>query len=183
MNEAYQTGFIKRAQEYGIPAVQANALFKQAETNNHFMNFQSYMPTHAKRQLDPDEVAEIEKAQKTPGRIFTSNADPIHADMGNPTISALGYGTIGAGLGSLLGGAVGNSGTAAGLGAILGGLGGGIVGHQSRSAKNNTLLDYIQRNPKGATRRDMMADPVYQKERDRQMMMQAGFNPYRNPYL
>ena len=139
---------------------------------------QSWLPVQKARQLSAEEEAEIAEAQnKILPRIFKSEADPISEDMASPwllggaTSGALAGGAVGTLLGRLIdAGRDKDDAWATGLGLLLGGVGGGGLGYIKRKRKNETLRDRMRRLPEGATRRDMMSDPVYQREIDRRML-------------
>jgi hypothetical protein len=157
-------------------------LTKQAaDTTDGYAGFshQTYLPVQKRRTLSQAEEEEIVDAQrKILPRIFKSDADALTADMASPAWSAAGTGLLGAGLGGMVGGAIGGNdhktqALTAIIGALLGGGIGGAAGYFGRQARNETQRDRMTRLPEGATRRDMKADPVYQKELDREMMLQA----------
>lgn len=163
-------------------------VIKQAEALPHpgYMghSMQSYLPVHERREFTPEEAAMIEQAQrKLIPKIFTSLKDSPSVEMSSPGATGLATGGVGALLGALAGAGLGSSvykskhplqrganpGTALGsvLGALLGGGGAGAIGYHARKAKNEDLEEMMSRLPQNATRRDMMADPVYQAERER----------------
>jgi hypothetical protein len=148
-----------------------------------YSGLQQYLPLGPTRKLSPSEEETIEEEeQKIIPRIFTANSDNPAVDMSSPGWTAALTGGLGAMSGSMFGAAAGHgigrgSSTGTALGAILGALGGGALlglpGYFSRKAKNNTIKDFIRRLPRGATRRDVMADPVYQRDQDRAALIAA----------
>ena len=60
---------------------------------------------------------------------------------------------------------------AAGFGGLaLGAAFGAFSGYFGRRQANENILDLMRRLPEGATRRDMLSDPVYQQELTRRAM-------------
>lgn len=148
------------------------------------MTHQQYMPQYDRR----DNLTGAEENLLAAGesrilpKIFKSEADHPSVDMMDPRIAAIPGGLLGGGIGAIGGGLVGAAigaphddsmpaGVGAGLGGVTGALVGSLLGYHGRKAKNDTLEERIRRLPPGATRRDMMADPLYQKERDREVEM------------
>lgn len=199
MSNSFFNGFVKRANEHGIHPQQAEHAFRQMIGGHMGHNFQQFMAPHPRRELSEFEQDDVSKAKgKIFPKIFKSNKDPIHADMSSPWVPGMGLGALGAGVGGLAGLAGGTLGAGGdtsgmsdelggGLGALLGGGIAGTVGYKGREAKNNTLEDAMQRNQPGATRRDLMADPVFQKEKDRELQerlaQMQSMQPYGNPYF
>ena len=130
---------------------------------------QGFLPVNKRRELSPEEQSQVTSAQgNIMPRIFTSEADPLTADMASPAISGAAGGAMGAGLGGLVGAGISRGDPRiAAIAALLGGGLGGVTGYLGRNAKNKTLVNRMQNLPPGATRRDMEADPVYQREEDR----------------
>jgi hypothetical protein len=134
------------------------------------INHQQFLPQQSRRGFSLEEEQRLADAEsKLLPKIFKSWADPIHADMANPWVSAGALGVPGAIAGGLIGSGLtkGNPG-----GAMLGGIGlgglGGLVGYLKRKAHNDTLREIMSRLPEDATRRDMLADSVVQRDQDRQ---------------
>lgn len=135
---------------------------------------QQYMPTGGRHKLDPDERERIAEGEsRWLPRVFQSYGTPAHEMMSSPGKGALLYGLGGAGLGALAGHAIGNGSNQAGLtsaslgaalGAAAGGIGAGTLGYLSRSANNEGIKELMSHSPKGATKRDLLADPVYQRD-------------------
>lgn len=133
------------------------------------MAFQQFLPVQQSRKLSDSELDRIEEEKgKLIPKIFKSRKDNPAVDMSSPAASSV----IGAILGgvplALLGGALGNkehANTAAIAGGVGGSLLGSIVGHKLRTASNESIEDSISRLPEGATRRDIMSDPVYWQEK------------------
>ena len=72
----------------------------------------------------------------------------------------------------------GEFGTGSAIGAGIGGLGlGGLAAlltYFGRKQRNEDVEDLMSRLPEGATRREMLSDPVYQRDLDRAHMAMMG---------
>jgi hypothetical protein len=163
-------------------------LRKQAEGPYGAQNvgFQEYLPVQDQRELSETEKKRIEKAQSNwfP-KIFESYQTPLPQMMSSPgraaILAGLLGGTAGAGMGGLAGAAFGSEagrpGLGAGIGAGLGGLGLGgltaLTAYFGRRQENEDLEDLMTRLPEGATKRDMLSDPVVQKDLERQIFMRS----------
>jgi hypothetical protein len=158
-------------------------LYKHAKLDLQQLGVQQYAPLGPGRDFSEEEEKSIseEKTHWLP-KIFQSYQTPIPELLASPGKQSVGAGLLGGGLGALLGGAAGASmqgGGQAGLpdgyrmaaGAAAGGLGlGGIMAllqYYTRKKKNEDIEELMRRLPEGAVRRDMLADPVYQKDLDR----------------
>lgn len=148
---------------------------------------QTRLPLGGRRELTPEEQESVErhKARMLP-HLFPSWADKPEVEMYSPTTS----GVLGAGTGALvslvptaltssLAAAYNQSRSATGgnpstlekgLVSLLGlsplilGTGlGGLLGYKQRESRNDTIEDIKRRFPEGATRRDVMSDPLYEK--------------------
>jgi hypothetical protein len=129
---------------------------------------QQYMPINQKRQLTPQEQKEIEKRKKSWPSWYTSYATPATGLIASPFKSGI-VSTIGT---ALLGGLTGLIFTlesrsrltyaliGAGIGAVLG----FFIGPLNRKKKNEDIIDLMQRLPEGASKRDILSDPVYQAD-------------------
>jgi hypothetical protein len=53
------------------------------------------------------------------------------------------------------------------VGFTVGALLGGFSSFAKRKRENGDILDILQRMPSGATKRDLLSDPVYQRDLDR----------------
>lgn len=142
-----------------------------------------HAPIGKKRELSPEEKAEIEEGQsRWMPEIFQSYATKPKDMMASPgkqsLLYGLGGGLAGAGLGGMAGAAISQGGAGgtpnpntAALGAMIGALGVGgtsaLLSYLSQDAKNKGLVDQIQRLPRGATKRDLLSDPVYNEDQYR----------------
>ncbi|MFN8614459.1 MAG: hypothetical protein U0003_00900 [Vampirovibrionales bacterium] len=142
---------------------------------------QQYLPIQAKRQLTQLDQAEVQRGlnQWWP-TVFQSYATPLHNMLASPAKSGIIGGLIGGGIAglyaaflrkaSVLGTVTKrNPWVALGVGAVA--LGMGAISYFTRQQTNENVLDLMQRLPEGATKRDMLSDPVYQKDLDRQAML------------
>lgn len=169
MNNNYLNGFIKRAQQYGLTHKQAEDLFKGSMQQQ----LQGYMGQLPRREnLKPDEQAKVQKgkSQLIP-KIFPSLKDHPSVEMYNPGTSAALNGLLGAGLGGLGGAVLGgpeHHDITALIGALLGGGIGGGLGYHNRKSKNEDIEEQLHHLPHNATRRQQQADPLYQKNKDRE---------------
>lgn len=126
---------------------------------------QQFMPQYARRELTKDELADVEanKGQIIP-KIFTSLADRPSVDLASPGWSALGAGSVGALLGA---GATANASTTGrAIGTALPAAVAAAIAYHARKAKNDSIVEQIRRLPRGATRRDILADPLVQRDRE-----------------
>lgn len=176
--EAFARGFAQKCAEMGVDP---NELLKVAVMP--MLGVQQHMPVSKPRKFTKDEESQIAEGQSQwLPQIFQSYKTPVPKMMASPAKTALILGLLGAGVGGGLGAAVGSDGgyDAMGgigggvLGAGIGGLGGGLLGYFGRRAGNETLEDLMSRYPVGATKRDIMSDPVYQADLNRQALMAAG---------
>jgi hypothetical protein len=144
---------------------------------------QSYMPTHARREFTPEEEAALRKGKKQLiPKIFQSYATPLPKLMASPVKQGLGTGLA---AGGLAGGASSLVGVSPGTALLLAALVGGPVGlttYFNRKMKNEDIEELMRRSPVGATKRDMLSDPVLQAEKQRthdmqRAMVMAGVNP------
>ena len=147
-----------------------------------------YTPVGARRDFDPAEKQEVEEGLSSwwP-QIFQSYGTPAHRLLASPGKQALLYGLLGAVPGALggaaLGGAMTNSppaspGAAPLVGAGVGALGTGgltaLLGYLMRDQSNEGWLELMRRTPQHSpTKRDLLSDPVYQAEEDRNTMLAA----------
>ncbi len=145
---------------------------------------QSFMPTGGRRELSQPERDLVDKGKsRWMPRIFPSYATPAHELMASPLKQSLLWGLPAATLGGL---ATAGYASQAGLGnPVAGGLGalgalgiGGLtalITAKMQNASNEDVEELMRRLPPGATRRDLMSDPVYQAD------MNRGFQSPRNP--
>lgn len=149
-------------------------LSKEAELPEDYtgLSHQQYLPIAKRRVLTPAEQQEVEQAQtKWLRGPFASEGSPISSKMASPgkraALLAIMATLAGAGTGAAL---TQRSPIGMGTGAAVGALAGipaGVLGYLSAKQHNETLEERMRRLPEGATLRDMRADPLYQKERDR----------------
>lgn len=146
------------------------------------MALQQFLPVQQHRDLSEKELEKIEKEQKKIiPKIFKSKKDNPAVDMSSPVWNSAMLGLAGAGAGGLLGAFYDHrdifekdpSMSGRLTGATIGGGLGGLVGYLSRKAKNESIEDAMARLPEGATRRDIMSDPVYWREREMEMQRNA----------
>ena len=135
---------------------------------------QNYLPIAETRPLATEERAEVQRGlSRWWPKIGAGYATPMSELLASPTKSGiLNAGLLGA-LGSLFGLTARHSGIAAiggGIGAILG----GITGFINRRQQNENIIDLMRRFPEGATKRDMLSDPVYQSDLNRSAMAHSG---------
>lgn len=148
----------------------------------HSLATQQYAPIQGRRELGPEEEEEIAagKSRWIP-KIFKSYSTPASELMSSPGKGALMAGGIGGGVGALVGGMFGArmqgggqavlpDGFRPAAGAAIGGLGlGGLAAlleYYSRNKRNEDIEELMRRLPPGATRRDLLSDPAYQKDRE-----------------
>lgn len=137
-------------------------------------------PIGERKPLAPEQEAMLQRGeQRWLPKIFSSMGDSPDKMMASPLktalLTALLTGTAGAVGGGLLGGANGapnmlrlpgtnKSVSNEALGGLIGGgLGaglGGLFGYASRNARNEDIRDAVSRHAPGATRRDLLSDPL-----------------------
>ena len=157
-----------------------NALTKESkERKNPYgmpqFGTQQFLPIDTRREFTPEEQARVDEGQsRWLPRIFTSYATDPAETMASPTKQGLLTALLGAGVGGLAGAHMGNmtkDPTGAGVGGLigagLGGLVGGIGGMWNRQAENDSTEELMRRLPPGARMRDIMSDPVFQRDTDR----------------
>jgi hypothetical protein len=161
-------------QQLSIPAQnQANSYSQRGPYGIQNYGVQNYLPIDKKRRMAPEERADVQRglSQWWP-KIGAGYATPMWELLANPTKSSiLNAGLLGT-LGGLFGATARHSGiaaAAAGLGALLG----GITGFINRRQQNENIIDLMSRLPEGATKRDMLSDPVYQSDLNRMAMARA----------
>ena len=140
---------------------------------------QQFLPIDTRREFTPEEQARVDEGQsRWLPRIFTSYATDPAETMASPTKQGLLTALLGAGVGGLagahLGGMAGGgnnrlegAGVGGLIGAGLGGLVGGVGGMWNRQAENDSTEELMRRLPPGARMRDIMSDPVFQRDTDR----------------
>ena len=140
---------------------------------NNQVGVQRYMPLSSmKRPFSEAENAEIKKGEdQWIPTIGNNYSTPIPSLLASPTKAGLMSG-------ALLGGIVGittrilasgssNLALKVIIGTLIGGGIGAFTGFIHRKQKNGDMLDLMQRLPEGATKRDMLSDPVYQSDLNR----------------
>lgn len=155
----------------------------------HSVATQQYAPVMGRREFDPEEEKEIEAGKRRwfP-KIFKSYSTPASQLLSSPgkgaLMAAVPGAAIGAGLGAMAGGALqpvteqiyGGSPSRPGdgkrmaYGAAVGGLGLGglmaLLAYYKRKQRNENVEELMGRLPPHATRRDILSDPAYQKDRE-----------------
>lgn len=157
-----------------MPAMQPANPGVYGGIQNH--GVQQYLPIAEKRELEKDEQKRLKKgSDRWWPRIGAGYSTPMDELMADPLKSAIlgGAGTavVGAltGLVTFIHSATGRV-VAAGLGLVGGGVLGGITSFINRRQQNDNIEDLMRRLPPGATKRDMLSDPVYQQDLTRQAM-------------
>jgi hypothetical protein len=134
---------------------------------------QSYLPVAERRELAPEERADAKQglSQWWP-KIGAGYSTPMSQLLASPTKSGILTGGMVGLFGALMGASMRHSAAIAGFGS-LGALLGGVLGFIGRRQENENILDLMGRFPPGATKRDMLSDPVYQSDLNRRAMAQA----------
>jgi hypothetical protein len=156
---------------------------------------QRYLPIAERRELAPTERAEVKQGLKQwwP-KIGAGYSTPMYQLLASPSKSAVlwggGFGLFGAlvsGSAILKREAETASATAGkavvALGTGIFGLLGAFLGYISRRQQNENILDLMGRFPFGATKRDMLSDPVYQSDLNRSAMIRASRYSNRPLYI
>lgn len=136
---------------------------------------QQYLPIMDKRDLEKPEQKDIKKnLSNWWSKIGAGYSTPIAELLASPTKSAI-LSAIGTGLlGAVLGVVMVRKAFAAVIGGLIGMALGGFTGFINRRQQNENILDLMRRFPEGATKRDLLADPVYQSDLNRNAMRQSG---------
>lgn len=139
----------------------------------HNQGVQQYLPVNEKRNLTPQEMAAVEKGLKQwwP-QMFPHYGTPVSDLLASPAKSGALAGAGGA-LASVLIAAMHVPHLLIPIGLIAGLLSGGL-GYFIRKQSNGDRLDLLRRLPAGATRRDMLSDPVEQARMNRASMVAVG---------
>ena len=146
-----------------------------SEMASKIMNIQQFMGQNPRRELSEEETKKVEDRKRSLLPTFFPNySDSPSANIYSPILPTLGFGGVGAGLGAILGSALSdkkNKGLGAGAGAL--GLGGAmaLIAYLKRKQENANIEEIMRRLPRGATLRDYEADPLVQKNQDRQAQM------------
>ncbi len=137
---------------------------------------QQYLPIAEKRELGKAEEKSLEKGgDRWWPKLGAGYATPMAELMANPaksaTLGAIGTGFVSAVMGGFMLHNARLVGAAAGLlgGSVLGGFGSFV----NRRQQNENIVDLMKRLPPGATKRDMLSDPVYQQELTQRAMRQS----------
>jgi len=162
-----------------ISAGKADAVKKadEAEMAKQLMNIQQFMGQNPRRELGEDEAKAVEKRKRALLPTFFPNySDSPAANMYSPLMPALAAGALGGAGGALAGKAIGKLKGNETAGSLIGGLGvGGIaalIAYLKRSQENSNIEEIMRRLPRGATLRDYEADPLIQKNQDRDLQRQ-----------
>jgi hypothetical protein len=143
------------------------------EIANKAMNIQQFMGQNPRRELSEEETKKVEERKRSliPS-LFANYSDSPAEKMYSPLMPALVMGALGGAGGALAGAGIGKVKGNQDAGAIIGGLGvGGVTGllaYLQRKQENANIEEIMRRLPRGATLRDYEADPLIQKNRDRQ---------------
>lgn len=157
-----------------MPAMQPANPGVYGGIQNH--GVQQYLPIAPIRKLEEDEEKRLKKgSDRWWPRIGAGYSAPMYELMADPLKSAI-LGGAGTAIGGALAGLMMfiHSATGRVVGAGLGFLGGGVLGGVTsfinRRQQNDNIEDLMRRLPPGATKRDMLSDPVYQQDLTRQAM-------------
>lgn len=146
-----------------------------SEMASKIMNIQQFMGQNPRRELSESETKKVEDRKRSLLPTFFPNySDSPAVNMYSPALPTLGAGLGGAGIGALLGNALAGEGNKE-LGAAGGALGLGgalaLIAYLKRKQENANIEEIMRRLPRGATLRDYEADPLVQKNQDRQAQM------------
>ena len=136
---------------------------------------QSYLPIADKRKFEDVEAEEITKGlQRWWPEIFSNYGTPVANMLASPFKSGLMTGGLSAFVLALVTRLYQSRSPLAmaltGAGAALTGL----IGYATRKQQNGNVIDVARRMPAGATKRDLMSDPVYQSDLTRRAMANGG---------
>ncbi len=135
---------------------------------------QQYLPIAERRELDPQEDVNIRKGlQRWWPKIGAGYATPMHELLADPFKSATLSGLLLGVLAGITGLFMQPRRVFALAGLIVGSLVGAFTGYINRRQQNENILDLMSRFPQGATKRDMLSDPVYQSDLNRIAMARA----------
>ena len=132
-------------------------------------NVQQMMPIGPRRELSPEENANIEReSEKWIPKIFENLSHDPTVRLADPGRQALLYG-LGAGLPvtALASGATMNPVLGLGAGATVGGIA-ALLGYLGRKQKNEDIVETMRRLPAGARLRDFESDPLMAERRNQQ---------------
>jgi hypothetical protein len=134
------------------------------------------MGQNPRRELSEEETKAVEKRKGALlPTLFPNYSDSPAAKMYSPLMPALAMGALGGGAGALAGAGIGKAKGNQEVGALLGGLGAGgvaaLIAYFKRKQENSNIEEIMRRLPRGATLRDYEADPLIQKNQDRDAQM------------
>lgn len=137
---------------------------------------QQFLPIQAKRQLTSLDQAEVKRglSQWWP-TVFQSYATPLYKMLASPFKSGIIGGLLAGVATGIYTGLMRASGGATILITAGAALLVGAISYFSRQQSNENVLDLMQRLPEGSTKRDMLSDPVYQKDLDRRAMAAGSY--------
>lgn len=147
-----------------------------SEMANKIMNIQQFMGQNPRRELSEDETKAVEDRKRSLLPTFFPNySDSPAAKIYSPLMPALAMGALGGGAGALAGAGIGKAKGNQEMGALIGGLGVGgvaaLLSYLKRKQENANIEEIMRRLPRGATLRDYEADPLIQKNQDRDAQM------------
>jgi len=169
-------------------AVTPYGILKTANVDNYDLSrttpMQQFMPIQNRRNFSAAEQDDIRAGKdRWLPKIFQSYGTPATQMMSSPlkggVLTGLGITGAGALLGALLSAKGGNPYAGAMGGAALGagfGVPAGLMTYLGRRQNNENIEELLRRLPSGATKRDILADPVYQKDLDRKLEAQRHFD-------
>lgn len=136
---------------------------------------QQYLPLAPRRQLAPQENSMVQDRLMNGWypKVMPGYSTPLSAMLSNPAKTATINGGITA-LATLLIGTFFVHPLAGIIGGPILGLITGVMSYFGSRQKNDNILDMMSRLPAGATRRDMLSDPVVQADRSQAAMASGG---------
>lgn len=137
---------------------------------------QSYLPIAERRELQKPEVKKLDQGMdRWWPKIAAGYSTPMTELLASPTksatLSAIGTGIVLALLGGIT---LKPRAVFAAIGAVVGAIFGGVTGFLNRRQQNENITDLMSRLPVGATKRDLLADPVYQADLNRKAESASG---------
>lgn len=147
-----------------------------SEMASKIMNIQQFMGQNPRRELSEEETKKVEDRKRAliPA-LFPNYSDSPAEKMYSPLMPALAMGALGGGAGALAGAGIGKAKGNQEMGALIGGLGAGgiaaLISYLKRKQENANIEEIMRRLPRGATLRDYEADPLVQKNQDRDAQM------------
>jgi hypothetical protein len=130
---------------------------------------QQYLPVMDKHELDPEDQKLVDKnLHNWFPRIGAGYDTRIPELLASPTKSAILTGMVAGAVGMLGGIAILMQKKLLGavLGGALGTIAGAVTGFINRRQQNGNLIDTMHRLPPHSTKRDLLSDPVIQKDRE-----------------